>query len=272
MRFIDLNCEKFYKILYDNINLAPLLSFDKYKEKFNDFFEKTTIKNGILLSTFSDSKIIVYNNLDPGVKTRFQNSPLLKERFDESFYFTFVLYRKKYYFVFFNLSRFKKNVLAYKVRFDENGNDIEYKKRNTVKEIPFRNTKNFVQCNKGLKNSCQIWAFAKILDLTFEESYEILYKEGWRPDNTYFMEKRWESALKKLGKEFILIWSYYHEKNKKKFTLINVIKKLNTLTNAKNRNFAILVRDHVLCIIDNVIYDNKMTPPYTRVEKIYEIK
>lgn len=287
MKLIDILRDKnFYHELIGNQDLSQI-DFEKqqYQNKYNfekDAFEKTPvnyvhesvgrIKAFITTDKFRNSEILLKNKiLNPKLKNVLLKYTLIKHAIIDD-YFLFVLYRKKYYIIIFSARKMMRPIRVFKVPFDENGNDIRYQKRKTVKDLGSKNTKEFVNCNAGLKRSCQIWAFAKILNLTFEQAHDILSKQGWTENDTRLMEIRWQNALQKLGKEFKLIWKYnYLDKSSKKFALINVIKKLNSFTNAKNRSFAIMVRGHVLCVIDNVIYDNIKTPPYTRVEKIYEI-
>ncbi len=140
------------------------------------------------------------------------------------------------------------------------------KKRKNAATYSYNNTQNHV-INEGqeYKNSCQLWCFASLLDISYEEAYKHLSAQGWAPDNTYSYQERWKKALGLLNKNLVVYWE--RAKKIKGHSLKNVLKIV-----PQKGKFLIVIRGHVLSVIDGQVYDNTQSSPYCHIKKIFEIE
>lgn len=145
-------------------------------------------------------------------------------------------------------------------------NQLILESPNRVTDFPHEKTFKYVTCDIDRKNSdCQLWAFAKLLDVPYSRAYDILSAEGWNEKNPNRIALRWENALTKMGMQLKKIYGKW-DNTQKGFTLLNVA---NVLPN--KGKFVIAIKDHVLCMIDGVVYDSDYSNPYSRVEIVYQI-
>lgn len=172
---------------------------------------------------------------------------------------------KKYAIIIKILQRGYDTYRVFKKRLYQEGEKLITRKRR-YGDYAYCNTKKHVQViGETHKNSCQIWAFASLLDMSYDDAYKCLYNEGWRENSTRYTESRWTKALTKLDKQMLLHWKRFGEK--KGYSLKNIFKLI-----PKKGRFLIFIRGHVLSAVDGTIYDNAASSPYCHIEKIFQIK
>lgn len=182
-------------------------------------------------------------------------------------YYGWIIKRKnkEYYFFIYEKRRPVNDLGILKKRRYKDGEKPIRRKRK-YEEYSAKRTSSIVKReNVSYDNDCQIWAFASLLNISYEESYECLYSVGWRENSTYNTEGRWKKLLNTMGFRFERFWVRWYEK--KGYTLKNIFEIV-----PKNGRFLINIRGHVLSVVDGVIYDNAGSSPYCRIIQVFEIK
>lgn len=181
-------------------------------------------------------------------------------------YREFIIKRKNklYYFFIYEKERPYGDIgVLLKKKYAEGEEPIRRKRKYSTYKYEY--TSNVVEIkHKVLKNSCQIWALACLLSISYEEAHKILAEEGWSEYKTYNAERRWKKALEKIEVSFIPVWSRWNKK--KGYSLKNVFQIV-----PKKGRFLIFISGHVLSVIDGIIYDNKYSSPYCHIEKVFKI-
>lgn len=130
--------------------------------------------------------------------------------------------------------------------------DHEYVRTQSVVECNFTNT---------YRNDCQIWTLAKCLNITYQEAAKHLIESGWSENNArgyYF-----HATIEKFAIHQQIYSKYMTQDKIKGSTIGNITKQL-----PKIGTFTIQTKDHILCVVDGVIYDSAFHPN-SRVRSIH---
>jgi len=191
---------------------------------------------------------------------------LIKNNFDADYDFTdawVVELKGRWYNVLFSESEYgwgrgRKCVRGIKFKrfYRENEPKI-------VKKVKSRYSYDYVKTSQSVvkeagidkKGDCQIWTVAKCLNITYKESYDLLYEKGWREDrqrNEWLND--WKGIFESRGLSFETYfskWMQNHQKPFKGSVIGNIINKL-----PKTGIFVIGTKNHISCVVDGVIYDS----------------
>lgn len=134
----------------------------------------------------------------------------------------------------------------------------------------WKHTANVIEVSNRFKNDCQIMTLAKCLNLTYNEAYEELATNGWSEKNAgSTWSRNWKGIFEKYGKCWEEIW-WKHTKNNVDLkmpgcTLSNITKYL-----PKEGTFGIGVKNHILCVVDGIVYDSCFKPN-SRVVNVFKV-
>lgn len=136
-----------------------------------------------------------------------------------------------------------------------------------IKKIKFfsdykrEHTGHSVARTTSYNNDCQIWTLAKCCGLTYDDAAKALHEVGWTAKRTnYFYFPR---ALGLLGFQYKEIWRRFSVN--KGITLRHIQKII-----PAQGTFSVTVKQHILCVVDGIIYDSAFNPN-ARVGEILEI-
>ena len=142
----------------------------------------------------------------------------------------------------------------------------EQEARNSVKSLNHVKIQDLIKSDVEKKADCQIWNFALLFEIAYEDAINLLKKHGWHKRHPWISV--WIDAITELGKinQFSIIKDDYYDRKDRKISVKKLIDIL-----PKDEKYAIVTHNHIFSYINGKVYDVKTTPPYSLVYAIFRI-